>query len=249
MPEDRGPVLGADVVALPHALGRVVRLPEHLEQIAVGDVLGVEHHPDRLGVTGAAGADFLVRRVRREPALIPDRGRDDAWRLPELPLRAPEAPERELGHLAAVRIRRQQWRAEHFVGRGNAHLLCSAAQRLLRGHHPSLAGTKESHGFSPPRPGGKRSGVSHVGAAHSALRAVRYPQRYSVRAATVVPAAELADTRAMEPGFHTRFPCWIPESIAGAPGGGAMDSRIHRTDWPGSSASAGGFGHPSPWPP
>src|SRR5262249_4409808 len=38
---DAGAVLRADIVALPHALGRVVAFPEGLEQRLVGNLLGV----------------------------------------------------------------------------------------------------------------------------------------------------------------------------------------------------------------
>ena len=47
---DRRAVLRADVVALTHALRRVVVLPEHLEQVLVADHRRVEDHEDRLGV-------------------------------------------------------------------------------------------------------------------------------------------------------------------------------------------------------
>ena len=39
---DARAVLRADVVALAHALGRVVLLEERLQQVGVGDLLGVE---------------------------------------------------------------------------------------------------------------------------------------------------------------------------------------------------------------
>src|SRR3954471_10885941 len=45
---DRGAVLGADVIALAVALGRVVDLEERLDEVGVGDLLGVEHDPHRL---------------------------------------------------------------------------------------------------------------------------------------------------------------------------------------------------------
>ena len=46
-------------------------------------------------MAGAAGADLLVGRVGREAARVADRRREDAGRLPELPLRAPEAAQAE----------------------------------------------------------------------------------------------------------------------------------------------------------
>src|SRR3972149_53384 len=88
---DRRPVLGAHVVALPHALRRVVALPEEAQQGAVAHdarVVDDEHH---LRVARAAAADLLVRRVRRVPAGIARGRREDALRVPEAPLRAPEA--------------------------------------------------------------------------------------------------------------------------------------------------------------
>src|SRR5271166_4135956 len=57
---DRRTVLRSDVIALAHALGRVMILPEDLEQILVGDfgwVVGDEHD---LGVAGSAAAGLLV---------------------------------------------------------------------------------------------------------------------------------------------------------------------------------------------
>jgi len=47
-------VLGAAVVPLAHALGRVVVLEEHGQQLLVGDLLRVIDHEDRLGVPGLA---------------------------------------------------------------------------------------------------------------------------------------------------------------------------------------------------
>ena len=79
-------VLGADVVSLAHALGRVVALPEDAEQLVVARLCGVEDREDDLGVTGAAAASLLVGRVRGVTARIADRGRVDPGRLPEEPL-------------------------------------------------------------------------------------------------------------------------------------------------------------------
>src|SRR5690606_28005155 len=73
-PVDRRAVLRADVVALPVRGGRVVVLPEGLEQplgVGAGAVVGDEH---RLGVPGEARAHLLVRRVGGQPAHVPGRG-------------------------------------------------------------------------------------------------------------------------------------------------------------------------------
>src|SRR2546430_1251879 len=87
---DRRPVLAADVVALSHALGRVVVLPEHLEQVGEGYPGRVVHDLDDLGMPGVAGADLLVRGVRRVPAGVPDRRGDHAGDAPEHLLGTPE---------------------------------------------------------------------------------------------------------------------------------------------------------------
>src|SRR5262245_6675192 len=57
---DRRPVLRADVIALAHALGGIVALPEGLEQGVVGHQTRLEHHQHDLGVPRHAAADFLV---------------------------------------------------------------------------------------------------------------------------------------------------------------------------------------------
>src|SRR5262249_39557434 len=89
-------VLRAGVVALAHALRRVVSFPEFLEQGLVAHLLRVEYDQHRLGVVGEPGADLLVARVRRVAAGVADSGRVDARRLPEHALRAPEAAHAEL---------------------------------------------------------------------------------------------------------------------------------------------------------
>src|SRR5215218_286532 len=92
-------VLGADVVALPHALRRVVALPEGAQHVVERDLRGIED--DEHGL--------------RVPARVADRGRVDAFELPEQPLGAPEAahPDHELLHLLGER--RLERRAEDVV--------------------------------------------------------------------------------------------------------------------------------------
>jgi len=149
--EDRRTVLGADVVALAHALGRVVRLPEHLDQLGVGDLLRIEHDANRLRVPGPAGADLLVGRVLGEPALVAHSGGDHAGDLPERTLLAPEAAKRELGDLAAGRVRPLQRRAEHLVHRRHWHRLVPARQRVLLADHLRLPEAENAHHASSGR--------------------------------------------------------------------------------------------------
>src|ERR1700756_372810 len=49
---DRAAILRADVVALTHALGRIVAFPERLQETLVGDLLRIEHHKHHFGVAG-----------------------------------------------------------------------------------------------------------------------------------------------------------------------------------------------------
>ena len=93
--EDRGPILRADVPALPVHLGRIVKAPERVHELAVGDLARVERHLDPLRVPRAAAADVLVGRILGLAADVADLDVGDARRVPELDLDAPEAAGRE----------------------------------------------------------------------------------------------------------------------------------------------------------
>ena len=88
---DPGAVLGADVVALAHALRRVVGLPEAREQVLEGDLRRAVDDEHDLVVAGPRGADLLVGRVRRQARGVADGGRVDAGRLPEDAARRPRS--------------------------------------------------------------------------------------------------------------------------------------------------------------
>src|SRR5581483_6616455 len=109
---DRRAVLRAHVVALAHALGRVVALPEGAQDLLVGELRGIPDDQHDLGVAGRARADLLVAGVGRVAARVADRGRVDAGQLPEQPLGAPEAAQAEHGALVALRERRPERGAE-----------------------------------------------------------------------------------------------------------------------------------------
>jgi hypothetical protein len=75
-----------------------VDLEEVLEDVPVGDALGVEDDLDRLGVTRMVP----VGRVVVLPAGVSDAGRDDAVAMAQQLLNAPEAPARDDGGLGVV---------------------------------------------------------------------------------------------------------------------------------------------------
>ena len=130
---DRRAVLRADVVALAHALGRVVDLEERASPGRRRPPPTGRRRPDRLGVAGAAGADLLVRRVRRDAAGVADRRRPHAGQLPVDLLGAPEAAEPEDRDLVAL---------GHLVGDARA-------RRARGGGRP--AGTAAPRGRAAPR--------------------------------------------------------------------------------------------------
>src|ERR1700754_2947228 len=93
--EDLRAVAGPDVVALAVLGRRVVDLEEALEDVPVGDALGVEDDLDRLGVAGMVA----VGRVVVLPAGVADPRGDDAVAVAQQLLDAPEAAAREDGGL------------------------------------------------------------------------------------------------------------------------------------------------------
>jgi hypothetical protein len=65
--EDRGPILGADVIALAVELGRIVCREKDVEQVAIAQLLIVEGDADRFRVPGIAAADLLVGGLAADP--------------------------------------------------------------------------------------------------------------------------------------------------------------------------------------
>src|SRR5215216_1655261 len=96
--EDLRAVAGAEVVALAILGRRVVDLEEELEDVSVGDALGVENDLDGLGVNGMAA----VGRIVVLPARVSDPGRDDPVAVAQQLLDAPEAAAREDGGLRVL---------------------------------------------------------------------------------------------------------------------------------------------------
>src|SRR6185437_2356450 len=144
---DRRAVLRADVVALAHALGRVVALPEGLEQRVVADDARIEDDQHGLGMAGEAGADFLIGGVGRVAAGIAHRGGVDAGQAPEAALGAPEAAEAEDRRLEPGRERRLQRMPVDEMRLGHRHLRRASLERVFRRRHRRLLA--HPHG-SPP---------------------------------------------------------------------------------------------------
>src|SRR6187401_1030356 len=83
-------------------------------------------------MTGLAGADLLVRRIRGGATLVADGSDDDAGLLPIELLLAPEAAEREIRDLAALGVGRLDWHTVDGVGRCGGNRLVAAGQSVGR---------------------------------------------------------------------------------------------------------------------
>src|SRR5439155_20715556 len=107
-----------------------------LQQRLVRHLRRVEGHENGLRMPCSSRADLVVSRVRRKPARVPDRRRVHARHLPEEPLGAPEATQREHCRLDPVRERRHQRRPEHLVPlRHLERPILPSRQRLFRRNH------------------------------------------------------------------------------------------------------------------
>src|SRR5262245_26482068 len=115
MVEDRRAVLAAEIEALAVAGGRIVDLPELLEQLVVADLGRVEPHLDRLGVAGAVPADLSVSGVCHVAAGVADSGLQDPVDLAEGRLDTPEASRSECRALGALRALSPERRCQHRV--------------------------------------------------------------------------------------------------------------------------------------
>ena len=121
--------------------------PKGLQQIVIGDDLGVKHHQDNLIVTRATRADLFVAGVWRDPCGIAHGGHVDAGHGPKLALDAPEAPHAEHCRLQARWIRALQIMAVDEVRLGRRDGIWPSGQSRSCGRH--FGGfTGEKHGYS-----------------------------------------------------------------------------------------------------
>src|SRR5215207_3641509 len=141
-------VLRADVVALTHPLRRVMGLPEHCEQVLVGDLLWIEDDEHGLGVPGPSATNLLIGRVRCEATRVADCCRVNAVDLPEFTLGPPEAAETKNRDARTLGKGWLKERAEHGVPLGHGERRLLSAGKCLGGHdHLGLVATKE-HSFA-----------------------------------------------------------------------------------------------------
>jgi len=103
---------------------RIDVLPEHIEQLRVGDLRRSVENLDSIGVAGAARGYFLLRGALLVPARIAGRRRHDAWQRIERRLHAPEAAARErcffmmrIARLPALRFRAGYCHCEQTPGK------------------------------------------------------------------------------------------------------------------------------------
>lgn len=61
--EDHRSVIVTAILELPHRIGWVGLVPVDFNQVRVGDDIGIEGDPDRLGVPGCSGTNLLIGGV------------------------------------------------------------------------------------------------------------------------------------------------------------------------------------------
>src|SRR5690606_40838086 len=95
-----------DIIALSHALGRVVGLPECAQQLWIRHLRGIIDNQHHLVVTGTCRTDFLIGWIRCMSCGIANRRDIHTRQLPEFAFRPPKAAETEQRRLEPSR----KWR-------------------------------------------------------------------------------------------------------------------------------------------
>src|SRR5438105_15700722 len=91
MEKNGGAVLLADVWPLPVERGRVVHLPERIQQPVIAHLCRIERHLYHLGVSRGAGANVMVGGVLQIAAQVAGHSFQYSWDLAESLLHTPEA--------------------------------------------------------------------------------------------------------------------------------------------------------------
>ena len=122
-----------------HALGWIMRFPEHREQLPVARQGGIEHHPHHLRMTGATATDLVVSRIGRSAAGIADRRAVYPRLGPEFSFRAPETAQSEQRLFHADGKGRLQRMIVHVMPRRNRQRRRPSGQSLFRAGYRNSA--------------------------------------------------------------------------------------------------------------
>ena len=140
---DAGTVLGADIIALAHALGGVVTLPEDPQDVLEGDLFRAIDDAYNFVVPGQAAADFLIGGIGCRARRITHGGDVHARQAPEQALRSPETTHADSDHPRILRIGAGEWGAGHVMTLGCRNRIGATGQRL--------AGARQCLSFSTRR--------------------------------------------------------------------------------------------------
>ena len=128
---DRRAVLGAAIIALAHALGGIVALPEHPQQGWVVDAPRIEHHQRHFRMPRATGAHFVIARIGRVASGVTHRRGVNPGPLPKQALDTPETPHGKHRLLQVLGEGAAQGRIEHAVARGDRQRRIAPGKRLF----------------------------------------------------------------------------------------------------------------------
>src|ERR1700730_432345 len=146
---DGGAILGANIVALPHPLGRIIALPKSLYQRFIGNLCRVESDQHDFVMASRPGADFLVGGVRGKAARVSGRRHmDTVAELPKLALGAPETAHAEQRGRDAPWERRRQSVPGYEMGSGGQNRVRPSGQSLGGGRQ-GIAFAERKHGTHP----------------------------------------------------------------------------------------------------
>src|SRR3989339_78687 len=129
MIENHRAILAPHIRPLAIGRGRVVHLPEGVEELFVRDDAGDEFHLDRFGVPGLVRADLLVSGVFGVAAGVADRGIDHAGDGPECGFHAPETAGRKCSCFDLARFRIGH--PDEFKRRGIDEIWFAAGRRAV----------------------------------------------------------------------------------------------------------------------
>ncbi len=146
--------LGADIVALPHSLGRIVTFPEHFQQSFQTGFGSIKNDFDDFVMAGLTRTNLFIGGIGGVARAVTHCGGIDAGLRPEALFRAPKTSHAHDDFVHACGERRTQWGSQHMVVIGDRHRRRSSRQgsvwRYLGGlHFVFHRGKQIKHEHSP----------------------------------------------------------------------------------------------------